>query len=348
MHIVGVISMMRMSIVPMLAVLLLVIAGCSSTPSGPPSDQTNGQVTGVQTDNTSINAGSPPVASPVESSSVPTTPVSTTPSQAITSDAMISYRTYRGFIAPNVASRELNTTSDTATYTVYDSVGNVVSNVSMPVDSAAFSQLITDLNSNDFLGMNDSYGWNNPDVGSQSITVVEPGFSKTVVVGILAEGPKPPDGLQSIETDIGGIRDTVTGSNTPENTSSTSVTSANTSASNESSYLKSSAIIGGHILVDNNGMTLYTFSPDSPGVSMCYNSCAVAWPPLLVNTDSIPQVSSDVSSSGDIGIISRTDGTHQVTYNSMPLYYFKNDMNPGDTNGDGLNGFGGFWHIVHI
>ena len=36
-------------------------------------------------------------------------------------------------------------------------------------------------------------------------------------------------------------------------------------------------------------------------------------------------------------------GAKQVTYNGHPLYLFKGDSNPGDTNGQGLNAFGGSW-----
>ena len=43
---------------------------------------------------------------------------------------------------------------------------------------------------------------------------------------------------------------------------------------------------------------------------------------------------------------SRPGGTKQVTYNGHPLYLFKGDSNPGDTNGQGLNAFGGSWYAL--
>jgi predicted lipoprotein with Yx(FWY)xxD motif len=36
----------------------------------------------------------------------------------------------------------------------------------------------------------------------------------------------------------------------------------------------------------------------------------------------------------------------QVTYNGHPLYYYVGDTNPGDTNGEQLNQFGGLWYAV--
>jgi len=95
----------------------------------------------------------------------------------------------------------------------------------------------------------------------------------------------------------------------------------------------------GEILVDGNGHTLYTFTPDTEGVSTCYGTCEETWPPLLViDTISIPR-----SLPGSMGAAMRTDNTTQVTYNSMPLYTYAGDDAPGDTNGQGLNGK---WYVV--
>ena len=42
----------------------------------------------------------------------------------------------------------------------------------------------------------------------------------------------------------------------------------------------------------------------------------------------------------------RSDGKPEVTYNGHPLYYYAGDQRPGDTNGQGLNQFGGGWYVV--
>lgn len=95
----------------------------------------------------------------------------------------------------------------------------------------------------------------------------------------------------------------------------------------------------GEILVDNDGYTLYTFTDDEDGFSTCYDTCEENWPPLLIgDTISIPH-----GLPGEMGAVMRTDNTTQVTYNGMPLYTYAGDDEPGDVNGEGLNGK---WYVV--
>jgi predicted lipoprotein with Yx(FWY)xxD motif len=91
----------------------------------------------------------------------------------------------------------------------------------------------------------------------------------------------------------------------------------------------------GAILTDGQGVTLYLFTRDAPSQSNCYDQCAAAWPPLLVDEGQEPAAGSGVT--GNLGVTERTDGTFQVTYNDMPLYYFVSDAAAGDTNGQGVN-----------
>jgi predicted lipoprotein with Yx(FWY)xxD motif len=46
---------------------------------------------------------------------------------------------------------------------------------------------------------------------------------------------------------------------------------------------------------------------------------------------------------GTLGVTERTDGTYQVTYNDMPLYYWIKDVVPGDATGQNV---GEVWFIV--
>jgi predicted lipoprotein with Yx(FWY)xxD motif len=97
----------------------------------------------------------------------------------------------------------------------------------------------------------------------------------------------------------------------------------------------------GDFLVDTNGMTLYLFTVDDPGVSNCYDGCAVAWPPLLVEEGVAPAAGDGIG--GELGLTERTDGGLQVTYNSWPLYFWINDQQPGDTLGQGIDDV---WFVV--
>ena len=89
----------------------------------------------------------------------------------------------------------------------------------------------------------------------------------------------------------------------------------------------------GSFLVDSTGMTLYAFNKDTPNTSTCTTgTCAANWPALLTN--GAPTAGMGVTASM-LGTTSRPDGTTQVTYNGMPLYYFLGDKAAGDTNGEG-------------
>ncbi|HML22285.1 MAG TPA: hypothetical protein PKD09_11600 [Aggregatilinea sp.] len=97
----------------------------------------------------------------------------------------------------------------------------------------------------------------------------------------------------------------------------------------------------GSFLVGPNGMTLYLFTNDTPGVSNCSGDCLVNWPPLLVSEGQEPSVQPGLT--GIVGTIQRDDGTIQVTYDEMPLYYWKNDAQPGDATGQGV---GDVWYVI--
>jgi predicted lipoprotein with Yx(FWY)xxD motif len=92
----------------------------------------------------------------------------------------------------------------------------------------------------------------------------------------------------------------------------------------------------GDLLVDSEGNTLYMFMPDqqADGEPTCYDDCAEAWPAFEATGEQSAGEGLDQSLLGEA---ERTDGTTQVTYNDLPLYYFSGDEQAGDTNGQGLN-----------
>jgi len=95
----------------------------------------------------------------------------------------------------------------------------------------------------------------------------------------------------------------------------------------------------GTVLTDANGMTLYLFTRDQPGVSNCYDACAAIWPPLLVDDQPV----APEGLVGSLGWALRRDGTKQVTFNGWPLYSFARDTAAGQTNGQNFNGV---WFVV--
>jgi predicted lipoprotein with Yx(FWY)xxD motif len=91
------------------------------------------------------------------------------------------------------------------------------------------------------------------------------------------------------------------------------------------------------VLTAQNGMTLYVFDKDKGDRSVCYDDCAVNWPPYVGTADEkLP---------AKWKLVERTDGTTQWTYNGKPVYFFKGDTAEGDAKGDGK---GGVWHVINV
>lgn len=84
----------------------------------------------------------------------------------------------------------------------------------------------------------------------------------------------------------------------------------------------------GTILADRSGRILYLYDPDTAGVSNCAGGCALSWPPFLTARAPIDIGGVD---NGRLGTTQRADGYTQVTIDGIPLYYFANDVAPGDT-----------------
>ena len=96
-------------------------------------------------------------------------------------------------------------------------------------------------------------------------------------------------------------------------------------------------------LVNGSGDAVYLWAKDGKNMSACTGACAGAWPP--VTTTGAPTAGSGVTAS-DLGTITRSGGTKQVTYDGHPLYFFSGDSGAGMTNGQGNDGFGAKWWLV--
>jgi predicted lipoprotein with Yx(FWY)xxD motif len=126
-----------------------------------------------------------------------------------------------------------------------------------------------------------------------------------------------------------------TSSTTSSPTSSSTTIPAPTTPADPAVTLKTEVGTAGVWLADQTGRTLYLFTVDKGATSGCYAACATTWPPLTT-TGSVTVAGN--ASAGQVGTITRTDGTMQVTYAGHPLYYFGGDTSPGQVKGQGVQG----------
>jgi predicted lipoprotein with Yx(FWY)xxD motif/predicted small secreted protein len=90
-------------------------------------------------------------------------------------------------------------------------------------------------------------------------------------------------------------------------------------------------------------LTVYLFEGDKGATSNCSGACASLWPP--VTTSGSPGVHGQAVAA-NLGTITRSDGTKQVTYKGHPLYYFTRDKDSGDAYGQGIKAFGASWYVL--
>ena len=80
-----------------------------------------------------------------------------------------------------------------------------------------------------------------------------------------------------------------------------------------------------------DGMTVYVYTKDHPRETVCYDICAMNWPPLLVTHT--PTLSQSFPG-GTFGSVIRQDGSKQLTYKNLPLYLYIEDP-PGTDQANG-------------
>jgi predicted lipoprotein with Yx(FWY)xxD motif len=96
-------------------------------------------------------------------------------------------------------------------------------------------------------------------------------------------------------------------------------------------------------LTDGAGRAVYLWVKDTGDASVCSGACAGAWPPVTT-TGTVKAAGS--ASASDLGTITRSDGTKQVTYDGHPLYYYAGDSGSGMASGQGSDSFGAKWWLV--
>jgi predicted lipoprotein with Yx(FWY)xxD motif len=107
------------------------------------------------------------------------------------------------------------------------------------------------------------------------------------------------------------------------------------------------ATIGGAIVVDAHGLTVYELRPETTRHLLCtkVDGCFQAWPPVRI-ASATAKLTAARGVRGKLGII-RRNGIFQVTLGGHPLYRFAGDASTrGTANGQGIHSFGGVWHVV--
>jgi predicted lipoprotein with Yx(FWY)xxD motif len=127
------------------------------------------------------------------------------------------------------------------------------------------------------------------------------------------------------------------GSSTTASTSAGGASSTTAASGAAASTVKVGQSSLGAILVDGEGRTLYRFTPDTGTTSTCTGACATTWP-------AVPgPATGEGLDADDFGVTKAADGSSQTTFYGHPLYRFKGDSQPGDTEGQGLSGK---WYVV--
>ena len=129
-------------------------------------------------------------------------------------------------------------------------------------------------------------------------------------------------------------------SSAPAGGSSASAAAAGGSASTVITTASSSA---GTFLTNGSGRAVYLWVKDGNGMSACSGACAGAWPPV---TTTGTVTASGGAKASDLGTITRSDGTRQVTYDGHPLYFFAGDSGAGMASGQGSDSFGAKWWLI--
>ena len=133
-------------------------------------------------------------------------------------------------------------------------------------------------------------------------------------------------------------------SSTPASASAPSSAPASGGArASGATVIKTASSSAGTVLTDGSGRAVYLWVKDSGGMSACTGACAGAWPPV---TTTGAATASGSAKASDLGTITRSDGSKQVTYDGHPLYYFSGDSGPGTATGQGSDGFGAKWWLV--
>jgi predicted lipoprotein with Yx(FWY)xxD motif len=126
-------------------------------------------------------------------------------------------------------------------------------------------------------------------------------------------------------------------------------TTATTAASGATAGIATVSVVhnsslGSILVAGPKQRTVYLFAADKGPMSTCSGACAEVWPPVI--TTASPRATGGANTA-DLGTITRSDGTKQVTYKGRPLYYYAGDgTSGGETSGQAISSFGAPWYVL--
>ncbi len=91
----------------------------------------------------------------------------------------------------------------------------------------------------------------------------------------------------------------------------------------------------GTVLTTGSGRTLYYFTANPPGKSLCTGACAQIWPPFMASKHAHIHGPHGVKG---LSLISVGSGRWQVAFHNNALYRFKSDTKKGQAGGQGVLG----------
>lgn len=99
------------------------------------------------------------------------------------------------------------------------------------------------------------------------------------------------------------------------------------------------------IVVNAAGRTVYRLRPETTHHLLCASrKCLKVWHPVTASRNA--RLVEGAGVTGQIKILSRAHGVHQVTLSGEPLYTFAGDSADGQAHGQGIHSFGGTWMVL--
>jgi len=95
------------------------------------------------------------------------------------------------------------------------------------------------------------------------------------------------------------------------------------------------------VLTNAAGRTLYDLTADTPTSTVCSGPCTTIWFPQLATG----APTSATALPHQLSVLTDANG-QQVEYDGHLLYAFSGDTAAGQAQGEGIQSFGGAWHVV--